>query len=355
MKVTVAPDALRDFTGALLEANGCDPAQAKAVARILTWCNQMGRPNQGVWRLPLFCRRLRAGLIKAPCAPRFEQLTPAIGRVDGDGGFGHYVAEQAMEKTIHLAEKTGVSITVVHNSNFFGAAGFYVQQAAARQMIGLAMSNAFPKVAAHGGVHPVLGTNPMAFGAPRRHGDTLLLDMATAASAGSTVTKSTETGNLLPEGVAIDAKGDPITDPNQVSSGALLPFGGAKGFGLALMVEILSAIISGSGFSHSVYSMYKDFERSGNNGHFLLAIAIERLFPLEDYFDRMESLISNVKASAMDPQKSEVVLPGENRWIAYEHADRHGIALEDRLVVSLQELAESLEITPPWQTSFRQS
>jgi LDH2 family malate/lactate/ureidoglycolate dehydrogenase len=346
--IRVAPKRLQTFSAELLQANGCDAEQAGVMAEILVWCNRIDRPNQGVWRLPLLCRRLQAGLIAVPCRPQVTQCAPGIHRMDGNGGFGHYVAARAMQHTITNARISGIAMTAVHNSNFFGAAGYYADQAARAGMLGLAMSNSFPKVAPHGGVLPALGTNPMAFAAPRRSGETLLLDMSTSASAGSTVTKRAEDGGALPEGIAIDKQGRPITDPSRVADGALLPFGGAKGFGLSLMVEILSGVISGAGFSHEVRSMYKDFERSGDNGHFFMAIDVEKLMPLQSYYARVDQLVDYVKASTEGFADRAITLPGEARWRAQRESE-DAVALDAATQSALLELAAASGLQAPWQ------
>jgi LDH2 family malate/lactate/ureidoglycolate dehydrogenase len=212
-------------------------------------------------------------------------------------------------------------------------------------MIGLAMSNSYPKVTAYDGLKPVLGTNPFAFGAPRRNGQSLMLDMATSALAGSTVREHISKGEPLPVGLAIDADGNPITDPKKVGEGALLPFGGAKGYGLALLVEMLAGVITGAGISHGVASMYHDFTESGHNGHFLMALDISRWMSLETYHERLESLIEIIKSSY--PGR-EVLLPGEIRWQHYEDNLANGIRVEHKVRRLLLELSQSHGIMPPW-------
>ncbi|MFK8066708.1 MAG: Ldh family oxidoreductase [Gammaproteobacteria bacterium] len=332
----------------LLIASGCDTAEAQTLSQILVWCDQVGRHNQGVWRLPLLTRRFAKGLIKSPCNPEIKQTSSSVCNMNADEGSGHYIAYLAMEKAIEIAHKTGVGIVGVNNSNFFGAGAYYINQACESGMISIGMSNSFPKVAAYGGVKSVLGTNPFAFGAPRQKGNHFLLDMATSSSAGSSITKSSEQGAMLKEGIAIDSKGDPITDPDQVASGSLLPFGGAKGFGLSLMVEILSGVITGAGFSHGVKSMYKNFDESGDNGHFFIAIDIEKLIPIENYYSRIEALITSVKASAEGFNDKEVILPGEMRWEQYETSLDQGISLDRETTDSLNQLSKQLEVELNW-------
>ena len=343
MSTTVSIDALTRFAGEALVAGGADAEQAASVAEALVWADTVGRPNQGVWRLPILSKRLQSGLFQCPCEPVIEARAPALTAIDGNNGMGHHVGRLAMKTAIDRTRATGIAAVLVRNSNFLGIAGYYAQLASERGMLGLAMSNSFPKVAAHGGTRPVLGTNPLAFAAPLRDGTSVIVDLATAASSGSKITKSAEQGDTLPEGVAVDRDGKPITDPSRVAQGALLPFGGAKGYALAVMVEILSGVMTGAGVAHGVRSMYGDFGRGGDNGHFFAAIDIERLMPLDAFYERMESL------SAVLRHDDGVLLPGEIRWRERQQALSAGtVDLDEKTTEALEVLAGSLGVELPW-------
>ncbi len=287
---------------------GAGLKQAEAVARHLAWCEMVGRKNFGIERIPILIKRISAGVLAADNGMAFEKLSDSIERLDAGGGFGFDAGERAMDRAIGLAQRTGVGIVGVHSSNFFGAGAYYVNMAAQRHMIGFAFSNSFPKVVAHGGIQPVLGTNPFAFGAPRKNGDHLLFDMATSAMAGSTVRKNIAQDKSIAEALT----------PN----GALLPFGGAKGFGLALMVEILAGVLTGAGVSDDVASMYNDFARNGDNGHFMLALDVRRWMSLDAYYARFEALVAAIKGSGED-----VLLPGEVRWENYRDNHANGLTV----------------------------
>jgi LDH2 family malate/lactate/ureidoglycolate dehydrogenase len=155
--------------------------------------------------------------------------------------------------------------------------------------------------------------------------------MATSALAGSTVREHVASGLPLPKGLAIDGSGQPITDPAKVMDGALLPMGGAKGFGLALMVEILAGVLAGAGFGSGVASMYGDFTRSGDNGHFLLALDISRFMDRDEFLVRFSALALMLKGSG-----ESVLLPGELRWQNYRRALTEGIEIDEQ---SWEELA----------------
>ncbi len=339
----IALEELTTFAVEILVAAGADREQAAGVAEVLVWSDAFGRPNQGVWRLPILCKRLSAGLFHCPCQPRIDDRAPAVAVIDGDNGIGHYVGRLAADAAIERAAKNGVAAVGVSDSNFLGALGYYVQRIAERGMIAMLFNNSFPKVAPHGGTKPVLGTNPLAFAAPRRDGKSIIVDLATAASAGSDITKAAELGQPLPIGIAIDREGQPITDPSKVNQGALLPVGGAKGYALGLVVEILAGVVTGAGISHGVRSMYSDFENPGNSGHFFVAIDVNTLMPLDTFYERMEHLVDALRDC------EGVLLPGETRWRAHAETEAAGgITLDEQTTAALTKLAKSLNVRMPW-------
>lgn len=338
----VPAHAIKELVKDLLEFHGVLGEEAAALVDHIIWCELAGRTNFGMERLPILLKRKCLGLIKSPCRPRFEQLSPSMAKLDGSSGFGQYVGGLAMQRAIELAQETGCGIIGVRNSNHFGAGAVYVKQAADAGMIGLALSNSFPKVAPYGGLKAVLGTNPFACGAPRKSGEHLLIDMATSALAGSTAREHLSMGRQLAPGLAIDADGQPVTDPAKIDDGALLPFGGAKGFALALMVEVLAGVLTGAGVASGVGSLYKDFDRSADNGHLFIAIDVRRWMCPDTYHERLEVLLDEIRCAG-----GNVRLPGELRWQTYrENLDR-GIPVDPAIVRPVMRLAQESGISLP--------
>lgn len=340
-------DADQLFSGAqsILLAAGVDKAQAQTVTENLIWCDMVARRNHGVERLPILLDHVAAGTIKCPSTPNFQDLGPVMQRMDADQSFGHHAARLATDRACDLAEQQGVGIVGVMNSSFFGAGAYYANLAAERNMISLVLSNSFPKVAAPGGLRAALGTNPFAFGAPRANGRSILVDMSTAAVAGSTVREKADKGEHFTESVAIDKTGEPIFDPELVLGGTLLPAAGAKGYGIALLVEILSATLTGAAMSHQVASMYKNFERNGENGHFFMAIDVSRWMPIEQFYERLEILADTIYASGSD---NSTRLAGEQRWQKYDESLSLGVELESKTQSALADLADRFSVVLPW-------
>lgn len=330
----------------LLAAGDVDPVQAESLADNLAWCDMAGRRNHGIERLPILLKRVATSAIKCPCYPQVTRLAPAVERIDADAGFGHHAGKLGMERACALAAEMGVGMAGVRNSNFFGAGAYYVHLAAGRGMIGMAASNSFPKVAAHGGTAPVLGTNPLSFAAPRAGGRSILIDMSTAAMAGSSVREAIAKGGMLEPGLAIDASGAPIRDPAVAASATLLPAAGPKGFGLAILVELLSGVLAGAGVTSEVASMYADLDRPGNNGHLFLAIDIARWMPLTQFHRRAEALATMLTASE---NSRGVRMPGDERWEEYARSERQGILIEDHTLARIEELARELDVALDWR------
>ena len=333
---------LTTFVYQVLKSFALDNFQANITAEILVWNDLIARHSHGVLQLPILTKRLSSGAINKQAKPTFEEKSPTLQLLNGDAGMGQYVSYLAMEKAIMTAQIQGIGITGVYNSNHNGTSAYYINMAAHHNMLGLAMSNSLPHVAPYGGLKPVFGTNPLAFGAPRPNKKHILFDMATSIMAGSTARKCHEEGIAMQEAVGITQEGRPTNDPNKMH--ALLPTGGAKGYGLALMVEILCGILTGAGFSHQVNSMYQCLDKTGNNGHFFMAIDIKRLMTMENYYERLETLIHTIKNSGQRNIEQPVRLPGEVRWENYENNLKQGITLDKTTIKGLREVAKTTKV-----------
>ncbi len=337
---------LRDLAAALLSANGTDESEVGTIADILIWADLVGRSTQGIWCLKVLLPRLRAGFIQSPCSPEFAQKTDGVVLVDGHNGFGRYVGHVGMSRAIELARRCGIGLAAVRNSSHFGAAAYYVHLAAQAGMIGFAFTNAPRRVAAHGGLRPVFGTNPIAFGAPLPDRHSVLIDFSTSMMSGSVIRKGLESNEPIREGVAVDAHGKPATNPAEVF--AMLPFGGARGYCLSLLVEILTGVMTGSLMSFQIPYILEKTQRVTRIGHVFLVIDIATLLPLQEYHERMKMLVTAIKDSPLQPGISEVLIPGEARWRSYLKQIKEGILLDSKTIESLESLAAERTIATPW-------
>lgn len=324
---------------------GVDSKEVAVLAEVLTWSDMVGRPEQGVWRLPVYLKRFKHGLVNSPSRPRAVTERRAIVVIDGDNGFGQLLGRFAMGRALDLAANYGVGVAGVRRSNHFGPAAYYVNLAAERGCVGLAFSNAVPKVAFPGTCGRVLGTNPIALGAPTRSGRAILVDLSTSASTGSKVRRAAESGDRISAGMARDAQGCDASDARAAMSGVLEPLGGPKGFALGFMVGILSAVLTGAAMSHDVASLYDDLSRPNAVGHLFVALDIEALMPREEYLDRIEKLVEFARSP--EPSLSESNIPGERRWRAYERQVVEGVDLDERTFRALCAVSRELGVSTP--------
>jgi ureidoglycolate dehydrogenase (NAD+) len=342
---------LQSLAQELLVASGAAADEALLVAESLVWADLRGRHPQGVFRIPVLADMMSKGLISSPATMRWDQPAPAVHHLDAGNGFGQVAGRRAMLRAVELARQSGIGLVTVSGTNHYGAASYFCALAAEEGCLGLTCTNATPKVAPWGGTRAVLGTNPIALGCPSASGGPILVDLSTAAIAGSTIRAINETGGQLPPGVALDAEGRPTTDPRALNTGSLLPAAGPKGFGLGLMVEVLSGILAGAGMSHEVGPYYQTGKRGANLGHVFAAVDIGRLQPLEAYLRRVEDLHRAIMDSPRLDEGEEIRIPGETRWRCAERYSREGISLPEETVGALEKTARRTGRALPWVVS----
>src|SRR5215468_6070572 len=265
-------------------AGGLSPAHAAKVADLMTEADLTGADGHGVFRLPQYIRRLKAGGFNKNPYLEIKKTAPATAVVDGHNGMGHVVMSRAVETAIELARETGVCWVGVRRSNHAGPAGLYAEMPVRHGMIGLyaAVANA-NHMAVWGGSEHLLGTNPLAIGVPSGEG-AMVLDMATTVVSYGTVKKYALQGLSMPEGWFVNAKtGEPLTDPTKSSEGVLLPIGGYKGSGLAIMLGLLGGVLNGAAFGRDVVDFNYNQEDATNTGQFMVAIDIARFVPLTTF------------------------------------------------------------------------
>jgi len=343
--ITVRKEELKEFAASLLVAAKCPPEEAEIVSESLVWADLRGRDEYGVsTRLPNLVERLVRGLIHSPAAMSWMPIAPATYVLDAGHGFGQVAARLAMDKAITLSQNQGIGLVAVRQSNHFGAASYYCARATEAGCIGFACTNAFPKVAPFGGRRPILGTNPLAFGCPTASGVPVLVDLSTAAYAGSSLRKTSAALGQLPLEVALDAHGQPTTDPRAAAAGCLLPAAGPKGFGLGLMVEILSGILTGAAMGQEVGSLFYTWDRPVNVGHLFMAIHIEHFMPRMDFVGRLTTLLGWIAECPRREQAEAIRFPGELRGQYAALYEREGIPLEAKAVQVLNQLADEFKV-----------
>ena len=347
--VIMMPDELVALAAEILSGAGSAAEDAEIVASNLVWADLRGRHPLGVARLGVLAEMLGRGFITSPASMIWSGQAPAIAHLDAANGFGQVAGERAMRRAIEIAKVMGIGMVTVNHSHHFGAAGYYGAMAAEAGCMGVTTTNAPPRVAPHGGTRPVFGANPIAFGCPGAPGAApVLVDLATSALAPSTVRAAKDAGEPLPEGSALDSRGNPTTDPAAAEGGSLVSAAGAKGSGLAFIAEILSAILPGAGLSREIGRNAGNAHQRENCGHCFIAIDIGQTQPLRRYQERMDDLIGLVKDSS-EIHPSPVRYPGELRGALERQYAREGIPVDEKTSRLLERLARSVRIDVPWK------
>jgi LDH2 family malate/lactate/ureidoglycolate dehydrogenase len=275
-----------------------------------------------------------------------ETATTAV--IDAAGGVGQVAGVQAMTLAMEKAAQTGVGVVGVRNSNHFGAAAFYSMMALDRDMIGLASTNAPPSMAPSGGKARLLGTNPLSIAVPAGQFPPLVLDMATSASAWGKVFIAQQQGQKIPLTWALDKHGQPTDDPAVALDGGLIqPLGGYKGYGLSLMVDVLTGVLTGSGFATHMPS-WNDKDQPQQCGHLLAAIRIDGFMPVQDFRARVDELIGLIKACPLAAGSDRIFVPGEIEFETEQRRRVHGIPLHDALKQDLATLGQELGVAAPF-------
>jgi LDH2 family malate/lactate/ureidoglycolate dehydrogenase len=284
---------------------------AAIIAKCLVLADLRGVDTHGLMRLPGYLERLRRGLINPAPELAVERKTPVVGTLDGQNGFGFVIATHAMADAIATARTYGIGIVSVRRSTHFGMAASYVLQAIDAGMMSMVFSNASRAMPPWGGRDALLGTSPFAAGAPGGKLPPFVLDMAPSVAARGKIRKAERRGEKIPLGLALDAAGRPTTDATAALAGVVLPMGGPKGSGLAVMMEIFSGVISGAAFGGDVANQYEDFDRAQNVGHFFLAMKPDLFVTETEYKARMDKLFERIRAVPKAEGFDEILLPGE--------------------------------------------
>lgn len=343
--MTIHPDELRRFCAEVLVASGVPGDDAETIARILVRADLEGVGTHGVSRLPVYSTCLRRGRINPRPVIQCIQKAPSLGLVDGGHGLGFLVANQAMAFALELASQTGAGFVAVRHSSHFGAASFFCNLAADAGKIGMAFTNTPSGVAPWGGRAAFFGTNPIAMSFPGRDGRHVCIDLSTSVTARGRILKAARNGEPIPEGWAVDSQGRPTTDAAQALAGAMLPMAGAKGYALALGVEILAGVLTGAAVGRHLGWMYDDNPDPVDTGHAFLAVDVAPLMDLGLFQDRLEALLDEVRAVPLAQGFASIRIPGERaRRLARENA--LGLPLEPAVAAELDALAGELGLAP---------
>jgi L-2-hydroxycarboxylate dehydrogenase (NAD+) len=343
----VSAESLRRFIAAAYRASGIPDADAQKAAELMAQSDISGADGHGVFRLPQYVRRIKAGGLNTRPEITVIRRAKAAALVDGDNGLGSLVVSRAVEEAISLARDNGVGWVGVRRGNHAGAAAVYAAMPLQHDMIGLyfAVGNA-NHLPPWGGADMLLSTNPIAVAVPALEEPPLILDMATTVAAYGKVKVAAQQGKTMPEGWMIDRQGQPLTDPNRADDGFLLPIGGYKGAALALMFGLLAGTLNGAANGADVVDFNKDDVTPTNTGQAICVLDIKAFAEPTQFKRQVDAVIRQLHGSALLPGFDHIRLPGEDRAQRIAEREAHGIPILPELRTALDKLATDLSIAP---------
>lgn len=329
----------------LASAAGVSRPDATILADSLIDADLQGTSTHGISRLSIYLERMRKGLIAPDATLRIERQLGSILTVDAGNGLGQVQARKTLDLLFPIAQTNGVAAATIRNSQHFGALSFYCNLAAAQGMVLLAMTNCEPAMSPEGGSEPFFGTNPIAASFPTGKGYPVKIDLATSTIARGNIIAAQKKSAPIPEGWALDRNGQPTTDAGEALLGTVLTMAGHKGYALALMVEIFSGVLSGSAIGSGVGSMYKDLDRKQDVGQFFCLFNIAAFMNLQNFIQRIDRTIEQIKRVKKRTGVAEILVPGE-RSARNAAANRdQGIFISKETFLELQQWCSALQIS----------
>lgn len=328
----------------IFEKAGMAQSDATFCAEALVQTDLWGIGSHGILRVPIYTQRLLSGAVNATPDVRVTTGKRALAMVDGDNGMGFIVGREAMDHAINLAGEFGVAAVGALNSNHFGATALYVRRAAEQNMIGIGMSNVVQNMVVPGGSRPVVGNNPIAVAVPTFGEFPFVLDISLSAVAGGKLLLASKNNEKIPLDWATDKDGRPTDDPDKGFAGFLLPMGGHKGFGLALVVDILCGVLTGGAFMDQMKGMYKYPDDPSLTGHFMIAIDPLAIMEKAEFKERISRFTKVVKSSPMWVENREMFIPGEIEYRTAQRRTKEGIPLHSNLYEELVNLGQELNV-----------
>ena len=343
----IAPDPLLDFATAVYASAGMPTSDARTVADTLVQADLWGHQSHGVMRLSWYLARLTAGVCTPVAAPRFVVDAGAVGVIDGGDAMGQVLTLHAMRDAVRRAKAHGIGAVALRHSNHFGTALYFTREAAREGCVAFLSTNASPAMAPWGGAKKLVGTNPWSWAAPAGRHAPMILDIANTGVARGKIYLAKLKGLPIPAGWAIDAEGAPTTDAAAAIDGIILPMAGHKGYAIAVMMDMLSGVLTGSAFGSGVFGPYQ-IDRKSGAGQLMIALDIAAFQPLAEFHARMEKMIAELKAAPLAQGHDEIFYPGEIEARNEAKNRRDGLLLPDDTLADLAKVGRETGVAVPF-------
>jgi LDH2 family malate/lactate/ureidoglycolate dehydrogenase len=341
------PSVLKSLATDIASAAGVARDDAEILADSLVAADLAGTSTHGLSRLAIYVKRIRNGVIDPKAKLTIERQRAATLAVDAGNGLGQVQAWRTLDKLIPMAKNAGVASATIRNSQHFGAVSYYCNRAADENMILLATTSCEPAMSPEGGCEAFFGTNPIAASFPTGRGFHVKVDLATSLVARGNIIAAQKRGEPIPLGWALDPDGNPTTDAQQALLGTVLTMAGHKGYALALMVEVLSSVLSGAAIGSNIGSMYKNLDRKQDVGHFFCLLDIEAFMDIAEFKQRIDETIDRIKSCRKRPGAEEILVPGERSSRTTRENEQHGVNLDAATLKELKQLSDEYKIVWP--------
>ncbi len=342
MKYTV--DSLRVFGTEVGRKLGMSEVDADILMQNLLLSDMRGIRSHGMTKLIGYVTRIERGITSATAQPTMTMDHGAVFAMDGNNGMGSTIGSVTMKECIRRAKKFGISFATVNNASHYGFGGYYAMMASEANMIGFTICNTPALVAPFGGADAMIGTNPLSVAIPAGKHPDLVMDMATSMVGKCKIALALKEGKAIPDNWALDPDGNPTTDPAVANIGALMPLGGAKGYALALIIDVICSCLAGGKNSRQIQRMFENPTEPSGVGYFMGAIDISKFLDVEEFKARTDAMFDEIKAGKPAPGFQEIMIPGEIEYNLTQKNKLEGIDISDATLKEFQRISESYHV-----------
>jgi LDH2 family malate/lactate/ureidoglycolate dehydrogenase len=338
---TIPLTTLKQFCNDAIARMGIRPDDGAILADVLLSGSLRSQPGQGqgIQQLPTYYQRIQRSVVKVDAAFEVVNRQGAVALLDGHHGLGAVMGTRAMQLALDIAAENGIGAVGVRHSTHFGIAAYYAMLTLPRDSIGLAFSNAGPEIAPWGGMRAIVGTNPWAVAVPAGAEWPVVLDMANSTSGKGMIDWRLKENLPIPNDWALTTDGGRTEDAAAGMAGTLFPLGGPKGYALAVIVDALTGVLTGSAFGLSCFG-----ESKQDVGHLMIALKVSSFMSVDEFKARMDAFIEEIRSSPRAPGVKEIYLPGEPEYRRERERRVHGVPIENSRLEALRALGAELDV-----------